>query len=255
MDTGSIGDVLYGRAEASFNGRFIQEYDSDEIEFMYAVSADQMCVIAPAAERIPQWMAIFKCFHLYVWILLPIVICLCGAFWFLLKIWAQRKRQFTSETQHWTFYEVLVQSVMVFLGASIIMPMRSMERFFVGSCLMASIIIIGTFQVSQCQMHRLYLPHTRYSPVLVERDLCSLPSITWRTIRTCRRYTIWTALEWELSHRRSLYELYSVPSTMHRRCWNHWLRNFKYLMSTIPFNARPRNVTCAALNDIRIFIL
>lgn len=147
MRTGSIGDVLYGRSDASFNGRFIQEYDSDEIEFMYAVNADQMCVIAPAAERIPQWMAIFKCFHLYVWISLPIVTCLCGVFWFLLKLWAYSKRQFTGLTERWTFYEILVQILMVLLGASILMPMRSMERFFVGSCLMANVIIIGTFQV------------------------------------------------------------------------------------------------------------
>lgn len=114
---------------------------------MFSVSADKMCVIAPAAERIPQWMAIFKCFHVYVWILLPILTCLLGGFWFILKFWAYQKRTFTGLTEKASFYDILVQIFMIMLGASTTLPMRSMERYFVGSCLMANVIIIGTFQV------------------------------------------------------------------------------------------------------------
>lgn len=170
INAGSIGDILYGRADISFNGRFIQEYDSTEIEFMFSTNADKMCVIAPAAERVPQWMAIFKCYNVYVWILLPVVTSICGGFWFLLKYWNYKKRQCyyngnsvedvndgDNDTDHYNdggrhdenvnVCRVLGHIWMIMLGATTTMPMQTMERLFVGSCLLTNLIIIGTFQV------------------------------------------------------------------------------------------------------------
>lgn len=129
------------------NGRFIQEYDSPEIEFLFTVSADKMCVIAPAAERIPQWMAIFKCFNVYVWILLPVVTTLCGGFLFILKLWGRSKRKFTGINDSFSFGSVMVQIWVIMMGGTTDLPARTMERAFVGSCLLTNVIIIGTFQV------------------------------------------------------------------------------------------------------------
>lgn len=145
--SGSIGEILYGRADVSMNGRFIQEYDSPEIEFLFTVSADKMCVIAPAAERIPQWMAIFKCFNVYVWILLPVVTTLCGGFLFILKLWGRSKRNFTGINDKFSFGSVMVQIWVIMMGGTTDLPARTMERAFVGSCLLTNVIIIGTFQV------------------------------------------------------------------------------------------------------------
>lgn len=108
-----------------------------------------MCVIAPAAERVPQWMAIFKCFNVYVWILLPVVTCLCGGFWFMLKLWAFKKRRFTGADDKLSFCEVMIEAWIIMLGASTPLPSRTMERTFVGSILLANVIIIGTFQVTK----------------------------------------------------------------------------------------------------------
>lgn len=145
--TGSLGDVLYSRADISFNGRFIQEYDSNNIEFSFAVNADKMCVIAPAAERIPQWMAIFKCFNVYVWALLPIVTGICGGFWYILKQWDRHIHCYLGHSKKSDLCMVMQQIWNVMLGAITPMPRRLMERILVGSCLMANLIIVGAFQV------------------------------------------------------------------------------------------------------------
>jgi len=87
---GSIGDVLYGRADLSFNGRFIKNYGSNEIDFLFPVFFDQFCVIAPKALQIPQWMAIFQCFDNVVWASIMLLNLVLGTIWYLLKQWAVR---------------------------------------------------------------------------------------------------------------------------------------------------------------------
>lgn len=83
--SGTIGAVLYGETYASFNGRFMGDYGTTDIEYMYPYFFDKLCIIAPKALKIPQWMAIFKCFSTPVWIALLVMNCSCGFFWFLLK--------------------------------------------------------------------------------------------------------------------------------------------------------------------------
>lgn len=57
---------------------------------MFPVFNDKFCVIAPKAQQIPQWIAIFRCFNVYVWILIVIINMACGYIWYLLKRWALR---------------------------------------------------------------------------------------------------------------------------------------------------------------------
>lgn len=83
--TGTIGAVLYSQTYASFNGRFMSDYGSSNIEYMFPYYFDKLCIIAPKALKVPQWMAIFKCFNETVWLTLLLVNCACGFFWFLLK--------------------------------------------------------------------------------------------------------------------------------------------------------------------------
>lgn len=83
--TGSIGSVLESKVFASFNGRFMTEYDTNDIDYMFPYYFDKVCVIAPKSLKIPEWMAIFTCFTEPVWFSLLVVNCVCGLFWFLLK--------------------------------------------------------------------------------------------------------------------------------------------------------------------------
>lgn len=82
---GSMGDVLYRRAYMSMNGRFVADYGSNEVDFMYPVNFDNFCIIAPKALEIPQWVAIFKCFSVNVWIAIVVSSFCCGAVWWKLR--------------------------------------------------------------------------------------------------------------------------------------------------------------------------
>ena len=119
---------------------------------MFPVYADRVCIIAPAAERVPQWMGIFKCFSLNVWISLPVVTCFCGFVWYFIKVWNVYKRKKfrknPNEQNYVYFSRVFIQTWMVMLGETTTMPEQGAERLFIATCLLANVIIIGTFQVS-----------------------------------------------------------------------------------------------------------
>lgn len=154
--TGTLGDVLYHRADISFNARFLIEYGTPDIEFLFPVIGDKVCVIAPSADRIPQWSAIFKCFDVYVWSSFVLVTCLCGAFWFILKRSARYKRwnhrHLDIVVEILNFKEIFVSIWMIMLGANATMPVKSMERLFIGACLITNVIIAGTFQVKSTKI-------------------------------------------------------------------------------------------------------
>lgn len=82
---GSIGSVLHGKVFASFNGRFVKDYETTEVQYMFPYFFDKLCIIAPSATKVPGWMAIFKCFSAHVWLIILFVNGLCGIFWFWFK--------------------------------------------------------------------------------------------------------------------------------------------------------------------------
>lgn len=158
---GSIGDVLYRRVYASFNGRFVSDYGTNDIEYMFPVYFDKICVIAPKALKVPQWMAIFKCFNMNVWLLIVFINTVCGYFWYLLKLWANRSSKRSKrikasdrnslELDRFTVISIEMWTIMLG-GASKRLPYRSIERVFLSVCLASNIIIAGSFQVSRIKI-------------------------------------------------------------------------------------------------------
>ncbi|KAJ6633673.1 hypothetical protein Bhyg_16618, partial [Pseudolycoriella hygida] len=150
---GSLGDVLYRRVYISFNTRFISDYGTDDIEYLFPTYFDRVCVIAPKALKVPQWMAIFKCFNRNLWIIILFINTMCGIFWFLLKSWGSRTESFIRSRNRKTYRQddqICVVSIEMWIimlgGVSKNLPNRSMERVFLSVCLVSNIIIAGTFQ-------------------------------------------------------------------------------------------------------------
>lgn len=149
--------MLYRRVYASFNGRFVSDYGTNDIEYMFPVYSDKMCVIAPKALKVPDWIAIFKCFNVYLWILIVVVNSLCGYFWYLLKLWTSRTDNLhgaearikrNSSRGFNRLSVILIEMWIIMLGGvSKKLPFRSMERIFLGVCLVSNVIISGSFQV------------------------------------------------------------------------------------------------------------
>lgn len=145
--------MLHSTVSASFNGRFLTDYGTSDIEYIYPYYFDKLCIIAPKALKIPKWIAIFRCFSGTVWIILFLIICFCGLFWFFLKrpeIVFPSKQVMAIEKRNSSnlFQNVFIGTWIMMLSGSIPhLPSHLTERIFVAVCLFSSIIIVGTFQV------------------------------------------------------------------------------------------------------------
>lgn len=125
---------------------------------MFPVYSDKVCVITPKALKVPQWMAIFKCFSLNLWFLIVLINTLCGYVWYLLKSCAHYADKFSrniKSSKNRTsreldrFSVISIEMWIIMLGgASIRLPHRSMERLFLCVCLVSNIVIAGSFQVT-----------------------------------------------------------------------------------------------------------
>lgn len=89
--------MLHSTIFASFNGRFMTDYGTSDIDYVHPYFFDRLCIIAPKALQIPKWIAVFKCFSQFVWLILFLIICLCGWFWFFLK-WTSIKYKLVFST-------------------------------------------------------------------------------------------------------------------------------------------------------------
>lgn len=201
---GSLGDVVHKRADVAFNSRFVIDYATDEIDFMFPVLGERVCVIAPSALQIPQWTAIFKCFSLTVWIALWTVATLSGFFWFSLKKvhrFAFRRRKGKKKTfsarDLLDLRSTVVKVWIIMLGAPIEMPARNMERLFVATCLVLNLIIAGTFQVSRPTETL----NKRMSTISGCRARCTSRSARFLITNKSIPSKSWTDLDCPLSHR------------------------------------------------------
>uniref|UniRef100_A0A182Q1E7 Ionotropic glutamate receptor C-terminal domain-containing protein n=1 Tax=Anopheles farauti TaxID=69004 RepID=A0A182Q1E7_9DIPT len=148
---GALGDILQYRSDVSFNIRFMKYYDTQDIEFLHPIYSDQLCVLSPKSLEIPQWLAIFLCFHPYVWVSFVTIGFVGGYCWYILRQWALRKvrrYRFRLLKGDNAPYSVLsIELWLVLLGASSThLPRRMVERLLLAAFLIANVIISGTFQ-------------------------------------------------------------------------------------------------------------
>lgn len=159
--TGTLGDILYGRADAAFNSRFLIEYSSTDIEYLLPTLGDKVCVVAPAAQKIPQWRSIFRYFDAYFWLAFLVAGAVATAthVWFnRYEVMRQRKRlrrsvfyaefkRFAVE-KRFSVRKIYMTVVKAIIGMSTSLPFVSRERLVIGACLLANRIISGHFEVT-----------------------------------------------------------------------------------------------------------
>lgn len=158
---GAIGDILNGDADAAMNGRFFFSYLSSDIEYLMPTYGDKVCVIAPSAEKIPQWKTIFMCFGIYVWYAFIAITLFASAVFISLKLYEfKRQRNIIRQTylfsdfkyhvveQEFSCKKFILTVCKVMVGYSARMPLKTVERVLIGSCLLANIILSGCFEVN-----------------------------------------------------------------------------------------------------------
>ncbi|XP_035779783.1 uncharacterized protein LOC118459993 [Anopheles albimanus] len=148
---GSLGDLLNHRTDVSFNVRFLKYYDTHDIEFLKPIYSDQLCILSPKSLEIPEWLAIFLCFHPFVWASFVTIGFVGGYLWCVLRRWALRKvRLYRIRLQKGDMVPsstLTIELWLVLLGASSIhLPVRGIERLLLIAFLVANVIISGTFQ-------------------------------------------------------------------------------------------------------------
>lgn len=159
--TGAIGDVMEGRADMAFNSRFLIIYGAYNTHSMVPILADYVCVVIPAAEKTPQWKAIFRCFDAYFWFTFIFITSISGAILSFLKFYHEKqKRRVLHDSYLYKDYKNLIGEekrievenkiwtiVNVMAGVVTNLPIETIERLLIGSCLLAHIIIGGSFGV------------------------------------------------------------------------------------------------------------
>jgi hypothetical protein len=84
--TGSTGDMVYNRADISFNSRFLRYDNTTDVEFTYPHDKEGFCIIVPKAEKIPEYLGLLVPFSFDLWIACGVYIIVTTAFWYVSEL-------------------------------------------------------------------------------------------------------------------------------------------------------------------------
>lgn len=174
--TGTLGDVIYGRADFAFNSRFLINYGTTHIEYMSPISGDKVCVIKPATKQTPQWKAIFNCFDIYFWYAFLLITAVSSIIFPMLKYYQekQERRRIHDSMLYRDYKNIVVEQKFcvknsiffstwqVMIGMNSMLPFTTVERLLIGSCMLANIIIGGSFEVCS------YWPEKKINPLNIQ---------------------------------------------------------------------------------------
>lgn len=138
--SGSIGEIVYGRADIAFNGVFIKHYHSEDIQFTTPVHFDQVCFVVPKALTKPKWKTVFLTFDLSIWI------SVWFSYWIVLVVWFVIRR---TKEAHFDKLLLSVNLYRIFL----MMPINRIrstlsERIIVLSSVLFAFVVASSFQGS-----------------------------------------------------------------------------------------------------------
>jgi hypothetical protein len=156
--TGVLGDVSERRAVYGANSRLITDQDLQQIEFTTPNYADAICMVVPKAAKVPIWASIFKSFTITTWLLIISTCVICTMFWHCIR---------SSNTASWTMFAVLA-------GTPTQIVPNNGQSFFLVSCMIFNIVILGVIQGS---LFTNFTTTTHYADIntLQELDESELP--------------------------------------------------------------------------------
>ncbi|RZB73478.1 SBP bac 3 domain containing protein [Asbolus verrucosus] len=156
--TGTLGDVVYSRAQISTNGRFLMDYGTKGVEFTVPYSSDQICIVVPKACKVPEFIALLHCFSLSSWLAIISFFMSSNIVWYLMG---------TRRNSLWEMYAI-------FHGIPVRILPTVPQALFLMSCMGFSIIVLGLVQGS---FFKAFTKPTYYKDIntLEELDSSGLP--------------------------------------------------------------------------------
>jgi hypothetical protein len=150
--TGLLGLVANNQVQISANGRFIMDYGIHNIEFTVPYSSDQICAVVPKAPKVPELVVLAHCFSLSSWLMIGFIFIVSTLIWYLMG---------DCGTDWWQIYAVLH-------GIPVKIVPSSHQMFFLMSCMVLNIIIVGLIEGSFYQV---------FSTVTYYKDIDSLKEL------------------------------------------------------------------------------
>lgn len=140
--TGSLGDVVYKKADMSVNARFLQHYGTREVEYTYPTYSDQLCLITPKAPRVPYWLSVFLVFRVSTWCLVLFTSLVISSMWWLIKTKISKFRDKDGTM-------VIMEILLLIVSRPVKPPESNGEKLFICTCLFFNLVFVGCFQASK----------------------------------------------------------------------------------------------------------
>lgn len=119
----------------------------------------------PSFRKPPQWKAIFNCFDIYFWATFFVITAGSSIVFAVVKYFLEKQeRHILRDSFLYKDYknvvvedkinvkDICIATWKVMIGMNAILPSGSIERLLIGSCLLANIIISGSFEVRSFEM-------------------------------------------------------------------------------------------------------
>lgn len=154
---GTLGAVINGDVDISFNGRFVKDYDTDgKLAFLHYISFDRVCFITPKAQRVPTWMAPLLIFNIQAWSALFGIVWINGLFWYLLRQLFGDSHQIILKGRLRIKFEGRDGFPALFLDAATMLlsnirdklPSNTPERMFIATILFSATYMSGMIQAA-----------------------------------------------------------------------------------------------------------
>lgn len=216
--TGSLGQVIRRNVSIAMNVYFIKDYGTDMIEFTAPFNNDNVCVVVPKAERIPQWLSMFKCFAPDVWCLTGVTLLILTLLWLLIAKREGGSPQFAC-----------LDMFLILVSAPLKVCFKKQHRLFLLSCLIFNLVITNIFQGTL----------VIYSTVSYFRDINSLEDLDNSGLKILTTLNIFDYSDSEVVNRFRRKILYYGGSNINRTAFKRDVsvierkQDAKFLMSTI----------------------
>lgn len=137
--TGSLGNVVRGEVDISFNSRFLAMYGVSGFNFLYYISSDSLCAIIKRSDEIPLWLFPYDVYSFIMWSILLTTLVIVGIF-----IWLSAKCSKSKIKARLQRYIIDSMTTGLF-GISLI---KSKFLILKGVCFFSSVIFTAIFQVT-----------------------------------------------------------------------------------------------------------
>ncbi|PNF27524.1 hypothetical protein B7P43_G02897 [Cryptotermes secundus] len=136
--TGSTGDIVYNRADVSFNSRFLRYDYMNDIDFTYPHDKEGFCIIVPKARQVPEYLRLFLPFSSVLWIAYGATVMVTATFWYCTEFKLTGSASYTN---------ALINTCAVFLKV----PLRSLifqkyGRIFFFTWMYSSMVLTSVYR-------------------------------------------------------------------------------------------------------------